>query len=97
MEPKIRGALEKILDLAMGDDFLQTYVTICVRLKNEGAIDSVKSAVIGAVHNYIINFYLSIKLDKKEGISDKEENELEELFLRRIPEIKSKLDILLNL
>lgn len=97
MEPKTRGALEKILDLATGDDFLQTYVTICLRLKNEGAIDSVKSAVIGAVHNFITTSYLSIKLDKKEGISDKEENELEELFLRRIPEIKSKLDILLNL
>lgn len=97
MEPKIRGVLEKILDLATSDSFLQPYVKICTKLKNEGAIDSIKSAVIGAVHLYVVNSYLSMKVDKKDGISEEEEKELDEIFLRRIPEIKSKLDILLNI
>lgn len=97
MEHKIRGALEKILDLATSDSFLQPYVEICTKLKKEGAIDSIKSAVIGAVHLFIVNSYLSMKVDKKGGVSEEEETELDEIFLRRIPEIKSKLDILLNI
>lgn len=97
MEPIIRGALEKILDLVTSDKFLQAYVEVCINLKNEGAINSVKSAVIGAAHNFVINSYLGWKIDKKEGISEIEEKELNETFLRRIPEIKSKLDILLNI
>ena len=79
------------------DDFLQAYIENCLKLKNDGAIDSVKSAVIGAIYHRIISFYVAVKSDKREGISEEEEKELYEIFLRRIPEIKSKLDILLNL
>ena len=98
MDHNVRGALEHILDIGVRDEFLQTYVEIYTDMKNEGAIDSVKSAVIGGVYNYFTNFYLSIQLDRKrESVSDEEWREVQEIFLRRVPEIKSKIDILLNI
>lgn len=97
MDPKIRGALEQILDIAVSDSFVRPYVEVYVDLKNEGAIDSVKSAVIGGIYNYYSTFYMGVKLDRKEVLSEEEWRDLLEIFLRRVPEIKSKVDILLNL
>ena len=98
MDYKVRGALEHILDLAVGDVFLQSYVRFSTNLKKEGAIDSVKSAVIGGVYNFMTTFYLSVQLDKqRESVSEEEWAEVQEIFLRRVPEIKSKIDILLNI
>jgi len=97
MDHNVRGALEKILDLGVSDEFLKPYVEIYTDMKNEGAIDSVKSAVIGGVYNYFTNFYFSIQRDRKERVLEEEWRELLEIFLRRVPEIKSKIDILLNL
>jgi len=97
MDHNVRGALEKVLDLAVSDGFLQPYVEIYTDMKNEGAIDSVKSAVIGGVYNHFTTFYLSVQLDRKERVSEEEWRELLEIFLRRVPEIKSKIDVLLNI
>jgi len=85
-----------ILDLATKDTFLQAQIDKFTKLKNEGIIDSVKSAVIGSIYLYAFNSYINIISEPSEKI-EKIEKDFDEAFLRRVPEILSKINMLLNL
>ena len=96
MEFKKRGALETVLDTVTEDGYLQSLIGKFTEFKNENIIDSIKSAVIGAIYLHALNSYLIITRDIKKDFLEKEEKDFDVAFLRRTPEIITKINLLLN-
>jgi len=94
MEPEIRGIIEKYLDLCIEDSDLKLYISYFKGLERVGFIDSVKSAIIGRIHGSLRAYYLTMHIHDINKINM---IELNKVFQRRLPEIITKLNILLNL
>lgn len=66
-------------------------------LEQEGFLDSVKSAIVGAVFNKVLEYYSHLKLERGECGRQEEVDQLLKIIMRRGLEIKNKINQIVNL
>ncbi|MDX1702180.1 MAG: hypothetical protein R3250_16255 [Melioribacteraceae bacterium] len=97
MEPAIRGSVEKIIDINIDEESLRKKYQILRYYKEQGVINSVESALFGAVWNNVITALVDVKNRARQEISESEMEEFRRIFASRALEIKSKINKISNL
>ncbi len=97
MEPALRGSVEKIIDINIDEESLRKKYQILRYYKEQGVINSVESALFGAVWNNVITALVDVKTRARQEISESEMEEFRRIFASRALEIKSKINEISNL
>ena len=97
MEPALRGSVEKIIDINIDEESLRKKYQILRYYKEQGVINSVESALFGAVWNNVITALVDVKTRARQEISENEMEEFRRIFASRALEIKSKINEISNL
>ncbi len=96
MEPALRGTVEKIIDINLDDESLRGKCQIFQYYQTQGIINSVESAVFGAVWTNVITTFVDMKARTNQEISNSEMEEFRRIFASRAIEIKSKIKEIAN-
>jgi hypothetical protein len=91
MEPALRGSVEKIIDITLGEESLMKKYQILQYYQDEGIIGSVESALFGSVWTSVITAFVDVKTRANQEMSESEMEEFKRIFASRALEIKSKI------
>ena len=95
MSTELRGHIEEMFDQYLKEQNLRKKISIFKYFHKEGVIDSVRSAVLGDVWGYCLASSLSLA-HIYEITSKKTIVLFDQIYRRRIYEIKTQVDLILN-
>lgn len=96
MEHDIRGLIEKDLDTKLSDMALPKLVTYWLTMGREWQIESTKSALIGHLFGSVCDYHTNLLVQIGRSPTNNDIKELSEIFSRRMLEIKSKINLIVN-
>ena len=96
MEHDIRGLIEKDLDIKLNDMTLPKLVNYWLIMGREWQIESTKSALIGHLCGSVLEYHTNLLAQIGRPPTNNDIKELSEIFSRRMLEIKSKINLIIN-
>ena len=91
MEAVARGVIEQVIDDELSDRRLEINLNTFKRFEEEGVLESAESAMFGKIYAEAFNYFVNYKMFSKETITLNEMNEFEQVFDRRMLEIRSRI------
>ena len=97
MEAELRGKIEEFLDQTLSEKSLRNHYVYYKFFEQEGLLDSVKSAMVGAIFSKVLEYYSHLKWERGERGRQEEVDQLLRIIIRRGMEIKNKINQIVNL